>query len=344
METQKSTLKTKTPAIYYVVKGRGDVQKKEYFEQVFADENPILAREKAFLFYQHYAQILHDEGIIQLQYPKGINPPYTEEIDLKNPHQAQIKYSTDFAFENGIGLYMVVKKSIIHLKIRNKIDDRYLIHGFWNLNLNHLIKMIQGLTIEYAYYERFKYETKNYVSEKEWTYAHDFKVYKTILSTPFDWENSNQLNKIVQDPISKDLKGAFLDCISNGVLTNNAFIPTFDLTLILNNILSLFNTHGGYLFCGIDPLNRVACKVFDENDTPYLLKILNEFITDKLGLACTKQIKMSMILVNKILVLVITVPASNQKVIQTQINKKVIYFRDGNGMFQQIVNNQTKPR
>ena len=112
METQKSTLKTKAPAIYYVVKGRGDVQKKEYFEQVFADENPIVAREKAFLFYQHYAQILHDDGIIQLQYPKGINPPYTEEIDLKNPHQAQIKYSTDFAFDNGIGLYMVVKKSI----------------------------------------------------------------------------------------------------------------------------------------------------------------------------------------------------------------------------------------
>ncbi len=344
METQKSTPKTKTPAIYYVVKGRGDVQKKEYFEQVFADENPIVAREKAFLFYQHYAQILHDEGIIQLQYSKGKNPPYTEEIDLKNPHQAQIKYSTDFAFDNGIGLYMVVKKSIVHLKIRNKINDRYLIHGFWNLNLNHLIKMIQGLTIEYAYYERFKYETKNYVSEKEWTYAHDFKVYKTILSTPFDWENSNQLNKIVQDPVSKDLHQEYLDCIANGGRTNNAYVQTFDLTFILNNILSLFNTNGGYLFCGIDPLGRSAWELFDVNNTPYLLKTLNEFITDKLGTVCTKKIKMSMITVDKKQVLVMTVPASSQKMIQTQINKKVIYYRNENGMFQQIVNNQTKPR
>jgi hypothetical protein len=228
-------------AIHYVVKGKfircttADQIDFVQFEEVFEDEIPIHARERAFDFFDSYIDVLIDskENVCD-----RFKPQYSTSQDLSITAPPPInKLSTLEEFEkhielykeyynnssssfrehvdiyNGIGIFLVMNVPIypIDIETTDFQPEDYPIFGIdFNGDVFYPEVLIDGLTSEFDYYNHFKFETKDYAIKAIYHYSGAPKPEEvTILKTPFDWEElfiqeSNQVPDIETIPLQGD--------------------------------------------------------------------------------------------------------------------------------------------
>ena len=207
-------------SIYYVVKGKfircttADNIDFVKFEEVFEDENPILAREKAFEYFENYIDVLLDskENFLDRFKPQYSTEKYVPISDLPhNPELSAIeeleerlkhlsKYNSDsdsnyrdhIDIYNGIGIYLVMNVPIhpSDAKVENYEPEDYPIYGIdFNGDVFYPEVLIDGLTSEFEYYKHFNYDTKDYAINIKYHYSGKKEAEEEkILETPFDWD------------------------------------------------------------------------------------------------------------------------------------------------------------
>jgi hypothetical protein len=160
----------------------------------FRDASPIIAREKAFRYYQSFVDILYDgiekkyisdhQARIDLQH--YFNSSNEVELISSNANK-RFKISDDIF--NGINVYMVTDAHYSNDKYEKAC--KRLIHGIRYLDYPERVDeeislSLFGLEEEYKLFETYSYpcnDHKEILSLKRIGGS-----FKTILRTPFDWE------------------------------------------------------------------------------------------------------------------------------------------------------------
>jgi hypothetical protein len=187
-----------TPVISYIVRAKLIRSLKDSdtdfisFEDKFQNQNPIIAREKAFNHYQNYIDVLlqgndktyTSDKQARCDLVNFINTGNTSKIKLGN---TEIEFSD--SFENGIGIYLVINLPIVNKTIKDKLDDTYLIHGIENFCPEDYVILMDGLLHEYWYYEYNKLDTKKQAINIDIKNLGIGPEKGTILKTPFVWDD-----------------------------------------------------------------------------------------------------------------------------------------------------------
>ncbi len=154
--------------------------------EIFADVNPLIAREKAFNYFQSIVDVMYE----------GINKNYISDFEARKDLQLFFNSGNDFELKktgltpiiisddiyNGVFVYFVTKEP--NAKIENKIQ----IHSINYLNENELldeeiINSLKGLISEYKILKE-----NNLICESNLIDFKEIGGEKTnILWTPFDW-------------------------------------------------------------------------------------------------------------------------------------------------------------
>lgn len=252
------------------------------FEEAFENENPILARQAAFNFYQNYIDVLLEgkekKYVSDKQTRKDlqtfINPGTWTKIKIGHKER---KISD--AIGNGIGIFLV-----IDLPVENfKANEKFLIHGIGNLleGSDDTDFVIGNLGTEFELYQKIGYKIKDkdkeiiYCSRYEWEDGHSENEPSAylILETPFDWTGYNKpywwgepeenKEEVPSIPISLE------QIIEGGEGNQVEFKPTLlfnsntksagigKKAIIARAICAFLNANGGYLLIGMEDNKQV---------------------------------------------------------------------------------------
>jgi len=287
-------------AFHYIVKAKviriTDGSEPDFPEinKTFENENPIIARDEAFRFYQSWIDILlqskNKQYVSDRQARKDlisfIDPGKTTKLKVD---EKEIEFNND-SFGNGIGVYFVadqtVGDSVFNFGLVES-GDEVLIHGIGNLDMkkymiDHFICFLQS---ELDYYKYFNYETNNkeidvvYCMKMAWLDGCEdiaTNTYK-ILATTFEWEGYDKpywWGKPEEEPIQP--KSKTLEEITRGGESNKVeFKPTLVYNfktekggisikeIIAKTICAFLNSNGGLLFIGINDNGTVQGLNFD---------------------------------------------------------------------------------
>lgn len=326
-------------AIHYVVRGRklrnNTSGEDDFFEEFFFNEQPIIAREQAFSFYQNYVLILEEHKLLfQKQLPTPVtflNDDFGGN-DIQKYSTATVTYHNPNLFDNGITIYMVVEKPISYMDKTDEKGDRFLIHGIWNFDETDMKNMIDGLIREYGYYAKFRSDLKNYTEIVNFS-AYNFKGNPkySIISTPFDWNFNYFLNEKREIIKTNNRLRNYKYQIEKGTLDRNAFETRMDKNKLVRTIASFLNTNGGMLFYGINEF-RQSENVFKKVKPAIFKKEINLLLRQKFP-AITGNIVLRFIKVGVNVVAVFSISSNREcPVFVKENNSKKFYIRDDNGM------------
>jgi hypothetical protein len=183
--------------LYYLVKGslyRSKDNEENLIEinEVFKNDSPILARERAFEVYQNYIDVLleskgltyedHRDAVAATKdFIKGEQP-------VKNNFIEGVFGDIQNDFDKGISVYLVMSNSKTFTTLEGELiyEDKILIHDL-NSEINGLKEaMYQGLTQEYELYKQQGYDCKDYTAAFPCAEKSTKNKYQTILRTPIN--------------------------------------------------------------------------------------------------------------------------------------------------------------
>ncbi len=276
------------PAFHYVVKAKliryknaDDINFLE-FEEKFENENPIIAREAAFNFYQNYIDVLLESKNIKYISDKQTREELKTFIETETSSKMKVGdklVEFNDAFGNGIGIFLVVDiaQDGSHESLSYKKGDEFLIHG-----IGHLIGgsdnpdyVVGNLDQEHEFYQINNYDTKNkekkivYCSRDEWEegFREDEPSNYIILETPFDWtgfekpywwgepDKSKQEIQQVTKSVEQIIEGGegnqveFKPSLLYNFKSNKAGISVKGK--IATTVCAFLNSNGGYLLIGV---------------------------------------------------------------------------------------------
>ena len=154
--------------MFYIIRGEA-YRSKDIAEnsivlyEEFRDENPIIAREKCFRFYQNYIDIFLDsKGKNYISHDQA-------EIDLQDFfNSVQEKYSVFEKFDANFGVCIqisfVFNDTVVHtLKSKIQIyEGEDVIHGMQKSSEDLKEIYFKNLKSEYSIYQNYGYEMKNF--------------------------------------------------------------------------------------------------------------------------------------------------------------------------------------
>jgi len=168
------------------------------FEEKFEDGSPVIARDKAFNYYQNYIDVLLESHNKEYVSDRQAREELQSFIDPGTKIKIKIQdneFEISDSLGNGIGIFMVIDTP--KPDTDDKIGDEFFIHGIGSIGLSYDPDfVIFHLNSEFDYYKYFNYDTKNkgikviYCSRGEWEegFRDDEPSTYFILQTPFDWE------------------------------------------------------------------------------------------------------------------------------------------------------------
>jgi len=290
-------------AFYYKVKAKVVLYSKEsgeieflVFEKEFKNDEPIIARESAFEYYQK-----NIEYFLESKHKKYYSDKQARD-ELKSFTEVNANSELIFgvnpieyekAIGNGIGIFLIENNLDEEREIRNTDDSGIFIHGIgdrWFIQ-DYPDFIMSDLEVEYELYNKFGYKTGNkkteilYCSVDEWIegYLGDGKwvdesyiepQIRTILHTPFDWsgldipywweDSKNEKSEIITK-LPQKLNELLKDGESNQVEFKSALMFNF-LTgkagisikgIIAKAICAFLNSNGGFLVIGLTDKGEV---------------------------------------------------------------------------------------
>ena len=185
--------------IFYQLKGtmfrsKGNETDLIEVNEIFKDDNPIIAREKVFNAYQNYIDVFlqgkekeyisYEQTVIELQ--DFTNSYKREFVKIGN----EIIDEIDVDFDKGLSIYMVYENSTIYQTVEGEkiYENKLLIHFIENKLSDLIWNVLDNLFEEFKVYELNKYNFKNYKIEIETgdPFSNESNV-KDYLETPIDF-------------------------------------------------------------------------------------------------------------------------------------------------------------
>lgn len=268
--------------VHYIVKTRlirsindGEI---DFIQSIkkFEDPNPIVAREKAFTWYQNYIDVLlQGKGVI-----------YSNDRRAREKMLSYIQPGDDDAYGRGIGVYLVldipIEEDFLKLpdelseSLRDKPGEELLIHGIGQFVSNSPQTFMDNLNTEMSYYKASEYETRSYERMVNF-YEYDIQMAEMneILATPFNWsgydvscnvldtpEVDDQTNEVEKRDVEK-----YIELIQKGEDNQVEFKPSMLYYygkngnysgysnkvrhVVAKTICSFLNANGGHLIVGV---------------------------------------------------------------------------------------------
>jgi hypothetical protein len=350
-----------TAPFHYVVKGKliryikdGIIDFIEINESI-VNENPILARERAFEIYENHINVL-------LQ---GVGKSYVSDKEARKDlisffkPDANNKQDEDFNFRasygNGIGVFMVIDQPIGAKTFEDKINDEFLIHGIGQIGfLDDPQTLMDGLNHEYWYYEHYSYDTKDYKQTVDF-YDYDGEVTdpNEILETPFDWTGYDLPEESTEEEPKDEIRfiSTYVELIKAGESNQVELKPTllyyhdkegiksgyrmFVRHIIAKVICSFLNSNGGFLFIGVGDNKEIQGLANDyslarpEGKDPKdyfsleVDKLIRDYFKD-----IASNISGEFITINEVEIFVFRVfPSKNRPIFIQGLNGKEFYVR-----------------
>lgn len=281
-------------AFHYIVKAKvirqteGNELDFAEINESFENENPIIARDAAFRFYQSWIDILlqskNKEYVSDIEARKDLISFIDSSVSTKlYSGDTEIEFSKN-SLGNGIGVFFVPDIEIdVSYSGRIVAGDELLIHGIGNFGRKYMLDdNVCILSSEVEYYKHFNYETNN--KEVDIVYCFrcwyedgydEEKTTRTILETPFNWEGYDKLfwwgkpKEDAVEPVPKTIE----EKIQQGESNQVEFKKTLHFKKgkeaikikedIAKTICAFLNSNGGLLFIGINDNGVVQGLDFD---------------------------------------------------------------------------------
>jgi len=335
--------------------------------QIFADDNPLIARQKAIKFYNDYLLVIKEDGEnIEAKITKGgdssddIGLGVGVYLEIKDPFEKlwdKVNIPNPPIYGLGTDLEDMIKELVSNGDLESEDDFEYceddfqwIITGIGDGIFATAPLFIHGLENEIAIYEYFNYD-KNGLEITVPCFDHNKKkiIEHKILEIPFDWNRYNQLcltdtSIIKQEKLNREAE-KYLELIKKGEGKQVEFIATlcFDIReqqknehiklSIAKTLAAFLNTDGGLLFIGIND-NGDICglendyQTFEsENKQDSFRRKLNNIIRDFIGKECHQYIDAKFYSHNDKEFMVVTVNKSSFPVTLTNKSEKEFYIR-----------------
>ena len=165
--------------------------------EVFKDDNPIIAREKAFRFYQNYIDVfLESKGRTYVSYEESVIALQ----DFVNSYQRKFatigghvldEMEIHVDFDKGLNIFMILSDSEPLTLPSGELyfDDSYHIHYINNEFMDLKREVFSNLRHEYSLYEKYGYDIKT--NKREFNVAGLLKNPKmlSVLETPINFNH-----------------------------------------------------------------------------------------------------------------------------------------------------------
>jgi hypothetical protein len=277
-------------AIHYAVKAKLIRKRKENGEfdflevhEEFFNDNPILAREAAFKYYQNYIDVLLEARGLRYDSDKQArdvlesfhDPKTTTRVDVNGKH-----FDLQDSLGNGIGVFLIIDVPIDEIVYTGNTE---LIHGIGNLlgGSDSPESLLLGLDREIFYYGHHNYHTNEseitvvFCDSDEWLEGHreDEPGTYLILKTPYDWSGMDKpywwgepTEERIEDQKQKQPTAksrSYEEIIDGGENNTTEFKPALLYNfktqqagigvkgIIAKSICGFLNARGGFLFIGV---------------------------------------------------------------------------------------------
>ncbi len=329
-------------------------------EEKFENENPILAREAAFNFYQNYIDVLLESKGLKYQSDNQARKELQSFIDSgpkkkkeKTGNESEDKLSElfddlyDSTFGNGIGVFFVIDKPIAEAKesLRDEVGEESLIHGIGSHNIFSGIQhLMDGLVTEYNYYRSFGYSINdkkivvNFLEEGE-----EEPYLEEILKTPFDWTEFDLPSVIAT---LSEVEQKWLEVINGGegkkvefksTLRYHIHLKTADKIIeheIAKTIAAFLNCEGGILIVGVDDDNNILglendFSLYSKNQEDKFFQAFKNLLENYFGLGIVARLNFDFASIRKKQIFYIEVFESKNPIYLNNKGAKEFYVRVG---------------
>lgn len=340
------------------------------FEEIFENENPIIAREKAFNHYQNIIEVLLESKNARYINDKQARAELKSFVDLEKNQKiiiSQRETELNDLIGKGIGVFFIVNKPI-EIEINNEklktilsqieLNNEFLIHGIGNIGgADDPQTIMDGLNEEFEYYQHYKYDTKKYETNVEF-FEYDAGISETnsILSTPFDWSGYNvpylESKQVQLETSGEEIN--IIKLIEKGESNQLEFKPTLLYNfstgeagigikaIIAKALCAFLNTNGGYLIIGIKDNGEIQGLKYDyklaqgKNSKDFFQLEFDQMISHFFSFSIKSKISTEFIEINGLEVFVVAVaPSSRRPIFINGKDGKEFYVR-GEASSQQI--------
>lgn len=186
------------PAMFYLVQGtmfrnKSDENNLIEVNEIFRDENPIIAREKAFNFYQNYIDVLlESKGKVYESHEKTAEELQDFFNSYKKAHTKfgdELNNEIDVDYDKRLNVYMVMSDSKIITTYGGEqvYEDIHLIHSMNSQFTDYDFYIYKALRLELSLYEKYNYDFKNYKKDFVVSGLFENHIIKPVLETPIDF-------------------------------------------------------------------------------------------------------------------------------------------------------------
>ena len=153
-------------------------------DETFEDENPIIAREKAFNHYQSYLDVLlQSKGKEYVSHKETV----TELQDFVKSGQKH-KFLPDIVDMDGnsLSIYLVKRNPVAYENDFGETDyqDKWRVHYIDNKHEDWSAYILKSLIVEYSIYTKNMYDCKNHVVQCDTLLYFKKRSVQPILKTP----------------------------------------------------------------------------------------------------------------------------------------------------------------
>ena len=163
--------------------------------EIFKDDNPIVARENAFKFYQNYLDVfLESRGEIYTTHEKAVSVLY----DFMNSNKTgvfkignnEVIDNLHVDFDKGLNICLVMSNSkTITFSGGGKVYlEAHPIHYIDNKFIDSKMNVLDALEFEYSLYVKYKYDYKNHKKVYDISGPNGDSKTISILITPIDFK------------------------------------------------------------------------------------------------------------------------------------------------------------
>lgn len=180
--------------LFYIVRGgvyrsKGKTEDTIEFYEEFKNDSPIIAREKAFRFYQNYIDVF-----LESKEKEYISYEQSEEDleDFFNSFQKKYSVLGELETDLGVGIEIsfVHSNKVIHTFKDGMViyEGEEIIHGI-NKNYRDFKEIyFENLKAEFTIYVKNNYDMKNYMKGYNIAGLFEDKNFAHVLETPIDFD------------------------------------------------------------------------------------------------------------------------------------------------------------
>jgi Putative DNA-binding domain len=311
------------PLIYYVIQGTSIKPNGSVFNEKFVHDNPLIARKKAFDFFEYNIQL------VKLQQKEAVSFKIKANYILDDSNVFMVSKTKQNTENRGVGLYLVINNTTILNDKTVQTEERFLLHVETTTTIEIIAEMKNALVREFGLYQYLNIETT--FKERVIKICLNVEIEflpdeKEVLKTPFDFKtadfNTSAIN-LFNRKIIYVLKTVFH--------RNTSFINVLDWHNIRTHVSSFLNTGNGYIFLGNIKNTNTISSVFEGKSLSEIATILDENISNYFPMH-QNYFSFEFITINNALIVVIMFKTFVTPCFYDNETNNNFYYRDRNGI------------